>query len=189
MAGIEVADWQNDCTIRNNQVVGTHLGSYGIYFGGGLAPSTNCLILNNVVDGADGNGIMVDSPGIGEKGITSGAIIQGNTVRNSNENGILIGLAAGVVVSGNTCENNSRRSTVGDGIHVQGRVLSSRYVVVFGNRCFDSGVPPLQRYGIFLDVVSNGWVCANTLGPNTLVPERIGPLYVGTATNRVTVTP
>jgi parallel beta-helix repeat protein len=189
MAGIEVADWQNDCTIVQNQVFGTGNGYYGIYFGGGLAPSTNCNITSNTVQNADGNGIMIDSPGSGAKGVSSSVTIRGNTVRDSNNDGILIGLAMDVVVIGNTCQDNARSNPAGDGIHVQGEAQPSQHIVVFANRCFDDGSPPQQRYGIFLDNVSHAWACANTLSPNTLMPEKIGPIYVGPHTNMITVTP
>jgi parallel beta-helix repeat protein len=193
MAGIEVADWQNNCTIVQNQIFGTGNYYYGIYFGGGLAPSTNVTIISNYVQNAVGNGIQIDSPGNGQNGISSDAVIRGNTVRNSNNDGIHVGLAANVFVTGNTCQNNGRYpfsgGDGGDGIHVEGRGPSSRYIVVFGNQCFDSGSPTVQRYGIFVNVVSNAWICANTLGSNTLTPEKVGPLYIGTLNTAVTVTP
>jgi parallel beta-helix repeat protein len=189
MAGIEVADWQNNCIIASNTVVGTGNGYNGIYFGGGLAPSTNAVIVDNVVQNADGNGIMIDSPGSGQKGTTSNVIIHGNTVRDSNVNGILIGLAAHVVVIGNISKDNARRNYGGDGIHVQSEAQPSQYIVVFGNQCFDDGSPPLQRYGVFLDNVTHGWICANTLGSNTLTPEKSGPIYIGPTTNMVTISP
>lgn len=193
MAGIEVADWQNNCTIVQNQIFGTGNYYYGIYFGGGLATSTNATIIGNLVQNSVGNGIQIDSPGNGQNGISSDVMIRGNTVRNSNNDGIDIGLAANVVVTGNTCENNGLNTFSGedggDGIHVEGRGQSSRYIVVFGNRCFATGSFPLQRYGVFLNVVSNAWVCANTLGPNTLSPEKNGPLYIGAMASAVTVTP
>jgi parallel beta-helix repeat protein len=188
LAGIEVADWQNNCTIASNKVTQTHNGMYGIYFGGGLATSTNCVITGNVVQNADGNGIMIDSPYNGQYGITSSVLISGNSVSNSNGHGILVGLATAVVMTGNTCVNNSANNSGSDGIHVQGRGISSSYIVAFGNQCFDNRGSPRQRYGIYLDYVSHAWACANTLGPNTLTPEKVGPFYIGTTTNMVTIT-
>jgi len=166
MAGIEVADFQDNCAIIQNKVFVTGRKHYGIYFGGGLTPSTNALIATNLVQDAAGSGIRVDSPLSGEKGITSQVTITGNTIRDSTGSGILIGLATKVSVIGNVCQDNAKSSGSGDGIFVRGRGMPSQDITLTGNRCFDDRVPPFQGYGIFLINVSGVRVSGNILKPN-----------------------
>ena len=180
MAGIEIADYQDYCIISGNLIEGTGIqDNYGIYFGGGLSPSYQASIVGNVVKGASGNGIKVDSKGQGELGQTPNVIIGNNVLSDNNDHGILVGIANGVVITGNICANNAADGS-GNGINVQGRGASTQTVTIVGNECYDDRVSKRQGYGVYLgntrDVVLHG---------NKISENKNGGISLGSAVSNL----
>ncbi len=166
MAGIEVADRQDFCVISNNVV--ENPASYGIYFGGGIAPSYNATIVGNIVKNAADSGIRVGSPW-GDGNITVNATIGNNFVSGSNVHGIHIDTVGNANISSNICVNNNT-----NGIYVggeNGQLLAYR-INVTRDQCYDDRTPKIQQYGIYLRNADYVTVVANQLGDNL-----VGTIY------------
>ena len=171
MAGIEVADRQNFCVISNNTV--ENANSYGIYFGGGLAPSYNATIVGNIVKKAADCGIRVGSP-YGQGDLTVNVTIGNNVVIDSKVDGIRLDTVGNVNVSNNISLNNGR-----NGIHVAGETLQLRAyrINIQGNQSYDNRKQKVQQYGLFIKNADHVTVSGNSLDGNKLgdVKEEVIP--------------
>jgi parallel beta-helix repeat protein len=136
MAGIEVADGAHNTTIANNYVANT--STYGIYFGGYFAPSSNGVISGNTLYncGLNGDqGILVS--GASADNPTSNVIVIGNKVDLAGKDGIHLKWVNKSKVTENTChgcagyglfldQSNSKSITVTNSnrfdFNVQGKI-------------------------------------------------------------------
>ena len=159
-AGIEVADIQDFCVISNNIVENPN--SYGIYFGGGLAASSNATIVGNIVKGAADSGIRVGSP-YGDAKITVNVTIGNNFVSDSTQHGIHLHTVGHVNISDNICLNNNN-----NGIYVSGESeqLLTSWINIVGNQSYDNRIPKIQQYGLYLRNASYVTVMGNLLSGN-----------------------
>jgi len=166
MAGIEVADKQDFCVISNNIVENPH--SYGIYFGGGIAASSNATIVGNIVKGAADSGIRVSSP-YGHEAVSAHVAIANNVVSDSTRHGIQLDTVGHVSLSANVCLNNR-----GNGIFIAGESekLNAYRISIIGNDSYDSRDRKVQQYGIYLKNANHVTVIGNSLGPN-----KVGGIY------------
>jgi parallel beta-helix repeat protein len=163
MAGIEVADIQDYCVISNN-IVDNPKNSYGIYFGGGMAPSYNATIVGNIVKNAADSGIRVGSP-YGKEKVTANVTIGNNFVSDSRGHGIQIDTVGNVNISSNICLNNNT-----NGIYIAGEnaELNAYRINVIGNQCYDDRSEKLQRYGLYLKNARDVMAIGNFLSQNKL---------------------
>ncbi len=135
-AGIEIADGQDQMSIIGNTIdnsgreASMRPDQYGIYFGGSLSQSYECLIQGNTVKKTYNIGIRIDAPhpeqavpildADGELtnpfGPTSHVEIIDNTVKDSNHYGIELGYVRNIFVSGNTIGGSGKAD-----IHIAGK--------------------------------------------------------------------
>ena len=119
LAGIEVADFQDNVVIELNFIDGTgtykEQDDYGIYFGGGLTPSVNCIIRDNIIKNTNGYGIRTDAP-LNYNGRTENVQIVNNYIENAGTDGIRIGKVLNSVIVGNVIMNVSSKKNGHSGI-------------------------------------------------------------------------
>lgn len=147
MAGIEIADFQDYCTVVCNVVDGTGVyknqDCYGIYFGGGLSESSECTIAFNTVRNTAGPGIRTTSPA--KKPFTKFVNILNNDIAASGEDGILIQKADEVYVENNRITGSGVLSENGCAIAIRATEEGAHVIVIKNNICADS-----KEYGVLM---------------------------------------
>jgi parallel beta-helix repeat protein len=180
-AGIEVADAVDDVLIEGNTVNGAGVGAlavnrYGIFFGGGFAPSSKGTIRGNTVTRAGTSGIQVAGPSSLAR--ASSLVIEGNLCYGNGENGIYLKAVDNFVVNGNDCFNNDTSATEKDGIRLEG-VWDG---IVEGNRCYDDQEAKTQAHGLgILTGATNVLVAMNDLSGNAVGAIGSANLFAGTS--------
>jgi parallel beta-helix repeat protein len=163
MQGIEVADRQDWV-----EVIGNHIdvvGGVGIYFGGGIAPSFQAVIMGNICRYCGEDGIQINSPSITNR--TSNVVIEGNISFENRGHGIFVGWSSRVKVVNNICFNNDRDNLDKDGIRL-GECFDAE---IIGNILFDDRSPPRQNYGVAIH--------PNTYGMVRIMDNKIGTHQFG----------
>ena len=111
--GIELADGINGAICTSNRVRQVALG-YGIYFGGGIAPSSCGVIASNAVEGAEGYGVWLNARGHhsppkfpnGSSGPTVGCSLVGNCLRDNGPAGVRSDNVSDATIVGNSVSNS-----------------------------------------------------------------------------------
>lgn len=130
MKGIENADASDWVTITGNTI--KVAGEGGIYTGGYLYPSLNAVITNNLVYGAQWDGIIFEN--------ASYASATGNLVRNCSSSGILVLTSYDISLTGNEVIDNHGTAGI--------TISRSTNTVITGGRALDiSGSS--QEWGIY----------------------------------------
>jgi len=163
MCGTEVADQQNWV-----EIIGNHIDSAkarGIYFGGGLAPSYQAVISDNICCNGDGNGIEVNSPNSTE--LSAHVIIENNICFDNAGDGVFIGWSYCVKVVNNILFNNDKDNTGNAGI----RLSECTNTEIIGNILYDNRDTPQQDYGIN--------ICSDTYGIIRIFDNKIGTHQYG----------
>lgn len=107
-----------------------------------VGPGTNTQIRNNIIENADGVGILV---------VGAFAAIFGNTIRNNAEGGIEVGSNSGAAIEGNVIHDNEHGIIVGESssASIQGNTIRNNP----GN-------------GVLVEMVSSASLGGNTINAN-----------------------
>ncbi len=166
MDSIELASPNLLCMGNTMRSSGTRLGAGACYLVPGM---TRNRIIGNHIEDANGYGIDI-GPDTGL--VFYGHIVQGNTVKDSVNAGVVVGMA-GTTVRGNVFINSGQSS----GANPYGIYVYANDVLIDGNLCTDTQVSKTQTYGIGIDAGASGTL----IGPTNKLD--------GNATGRVTGTP
>lgn len=180
-AGIEIADGIYNCDVTNNNVDITlgPRGSYGIYYGGGFAPSFNGKISNNTVKNTNGNGIEINAPNFLNTNTSKNITVENNTTESNKLHGILLNNCEQITCKNNTSKNNDKGNTDNDGI----RIGSCRDVSVNNNTSYDDQTVKTQNYAIAVysgtDVITNIMIENNNVGNCQFGRISLGTVGIG----------
>lgn len=168
MAGIEVADYQDDVVVTGNVIDGTGtfstLDCYGIYFGGGLTESVNAIITNNTVMNTRGPGIRVNAPL--DHPFTENVLIANNDISNAGQDGILIQKANHVVINHNRILNSGAVIKNSNGIAIKGLEDLASDIIITDNIATDTRKKQRQEFGLFVLNGNNVMVSGNDFSGN-----------------------
>lgn len=173
LAGIEVADSQNDVVIENNYIDGTGKAAlndsgcqYGIAFGGGFKPSRNAVISGNTIKNTKEEGIFIgeNNPKIARTGEVK---ISNNHISFSASYGIRINSADQISIEKNQIED-TRFSL----LQVQG--IESQYAqkIKVADNHF---VLSREGYGIYLKYAEEITLTNNNVESTKLKPYHAEP--------------
>ena len=168
MAGIEVCDYQNDAVVTGNVIDGTgtfrQLDCYGIYFGGGLTESVNCIITNNTITNTHGPGIRVSAPL--DHPFCENVLIANNDISNAGQDGVLIQRANHVVINHNRIQNSGVVISGSNGISIKGMEDMASDIIITDNIATDTRKKQRQDFGLFVLNGNNVLVTGNDFSGN-----------------------
>jgi hypothetical protein len=157
----------------------------GIFVSAGIPgqrASDITLSNNRVYCSSYANGIGIALHGAGE---VVDACVEGNTVVGAGQYGISLGDGTGTVTRPTIARNVVRNCGVA-GI----RMCTTDRPMVVSNRCFDTRTPPVQTYGLLVQLPTNGWFTehgndfSNNLTADVIfslgAPTQFGRLGLGT---------
>ena len=148
--GIEIADGISGAICTSNHVSNVALG-YGVYFGGGLAPSSNGVISSNVVIGCNGYGVWVNARGQqpstkfphSSSDPSAGCVVVGNCLQGNAPAGLRSDNVNDQTIVGNVISNSDGAA----GLMLLG---GNRRVTVVANTVAGQLVPSKTRSGLLI---------------------------------------
>ena len=148
--GIEIADGISGAICTSNHVSNVALG-YGVYFGGGIAPSSNGVIASNVVIGCNGYGVWVNARGQqpstkfphSSSDPSAGCVVVGNCLQGNAPAGLRSDNVSDETIVGNVVSNS-------DGAAALMLLGGNRRVTVVANTVGGQLVPSKTQAGLLI---------------------------------------
>lgn len=148
--GIEIADGITGAICTSNHVSKVAMG-YGVYFGGGIAPSSHGVIASNVVAAAGSYGVWVNARGSnssskfphGSAGPSTGCSVVGNCLQDNAPAGLRSDNVCDETIVGNVISNSDGAA----GLMLLG---GNRRVAIVANTVGGQQLPTRAQWGILV---------------------------------------
>lgn len=165
--GIEIADGVIGAVCTSNHICNVALG-YGVYFGGGIAPSAHGIISSNVVTDAKGYGVWVNARGQqpsdkfphGSSGPSTSCSVVGNCLQGNAPAGLRSDNVSDEAIVGNVVSDT-------DGAAGMMIVGGNRRVAIVANTVGGQLMPPKAQSGLVVQPRAPGSDNTHSYSPSS----------------------